>query len=500
MGRSFGSLLPLTIVAQAAGLIASIVLARQLGATRDTDAFFLALLVPSITSAVIAAGLRQGGVPGLTEELNAGGNAQFERSTSALLTAVVIVSLILGAITAAIAIGVMNVSLTDWPTIYSQRACWYTAILSPYTAGAAAIGTLCAALAVKGSFRAAVAVLSIEPIVRTIFMLAAPSWGGYGLVGGNLAGQVISILFLWIVLARMGVRLRPASPRDHRFVRNVAIVSAPLMISQSVLQVNPFVDRGIAASLGSGSVTAFELAAKLSVAPWGLVGGALVSPAIATWAARKAKGGWQPVKESYLQTMQALIVIMFGLVALMAPLSGPIVDLLYGHGAFSGEARSSTITVLSVLLFSIPTLAMISVSAAFFVVSKKTVFPMLIGIGNVIVNTSLTILFAHLIGIGGIALGTVVTYLLDLGVYTFAISRIWRPMNLRSIWPTLLMATLSGLAAASLSLLLQASILSDSSPLLTLAVAGCGASLAYGSIILTTGDRMNILKSALRRA
>ena len=294
--RTMIRLAPWSLGVQAASLVSSIALARVLGASVATDAYFLGLSIPLLVYGVLLTAVRSGAIPPLTELVDSG-NA-FSRASSQIVSAIAAASTVCSLALTAAAVLVL-------PTLIggSEHFAFLTRVtileLAPLGVIGSLTGVLGAVLAVRGIFAPQVAVMAIEPLVKTVLTLTLGHHiGAQALILGNLIGSSAAAVVLWKLVRRGGVQIRFGRPIDTPIVRTALAVSAPLLVSATVLQVNPVVDRTMAASVGRGSVTALELGMRLFLVPAALILSTLVSPLTATWAARFLQTGWSAIQES----------------------------------------------------------------------------------------------------------------------------------------------------------------------------------------------------------
>src|SRR5207245_1499419 len=92
--------------------------------------------------------------------------------------------------------------------------------------------------------------------------------------------------------------------------RHLIRLGGPLILAQSVLQVNPLIDRATAAGLSRGSVTVLELGLRLFAAPTLLLNGLLIAPLTATWSARRAEGGQRALEASFGRALSLLVLVL----------------------------------------------------------------------------------------------------------------------------------------------------------------------------------------------
>ena len=489
LSRVFAGLLPINILVQAVSFAAWIALAHVLGAGTKTDAYVLGLSVPTLVFGVLLAAIRVGAVPGLTEKA-AEGQAQETRAANELVAATLAVSAGLSLIVTALAFAVAPLVLRDDPTLLSNARLTMVE-LSPLAVFGATTGALGAILAVRKSFAPAVAVMIFDPLLRTCFTLAfGRSIGIQALIVANLVGSGTAVAVLWAMVRRSGLPLKLVSPGRTPFVRSVVAVSAPLIISSSVLEINPVVDRAMAGYLGAGSVTALELGVRL--VPAGLFVALVAAPLVATWAARKVERGWPAIQESMGQALLSTATIVLPLVAIGIILRDQLVTLAFQGGAYSQQDADETSAVFGMALLGLPCIVVTLLFSTLFIVQKETMVPMKLGFLNVVVNLGLNFAFRPLFGVAGIAFSTSLTYAIINVIQVIATRRRWGHF-LPSSWMRPFVAVFGAVAVASVvAALLLEYLPSGASRLEALGVAAVvsGAGLLAYAAALLTGRRL----------
>jgi putative peptidoglycan lipid II flippase len=406
LARVFAGLLPLNIAVQAVSFAAWVAFAHVLGAGTKTDAYLLGLSVPVLVYGLLLTAIRVGAIPGLTEKI-AEGDVAGHRAANDLYAAVVAVSAVLGVVASGLAVaGAPFVLRSDSDLLWTTRLTILE--LTPLAVLGAMTGVLSAILAVRRRFAPAVAVMVFDPIFRLCFVLAwGPSIGVQAVILGNLLGAGAAVAFLWWIVRRTGIPLKLVRPARTAFVLSVVRVSAPLVISASVLLVNPIVDRTMAGGLKAGSVTGLELGLRL--VPTGVIVTLLISPLVATWSARKASGGFPAVRKSLGHALSVTAIVIPPLAVLGIILRHELVTVAYNGGAFSAEAASATSAVCGMSMIGMPAMILSVIFSTLFIVQRETLVPMKIGFANVVLNVGLNFAFRPLFGVAGIALSTSLT-------------------------------------------------------------------------------------------
>lgn len=455
LGRVIGRLAPVSAAVQALSLLSSVVLAHVLGASAETDAYFIGLSAPVLVYAVVLAGVRLGAVPALTEVASASGRTELARVGGQLVSAVVAAAALLSIVVTAAAYTLVPLLLASDPELIDTSRT--TALeLAPLGVFGALTGVLGAILAVRGVFAPALAAMAFEPLLKTALTLAlGETIGIHALIAGNLLGSASAATLLWMVVRRCGIPLRPRRPRNTVFLRNCAALSLPLLVSQAVLQMNPVVDRVMASGLGAGSVTAFELGVRLFLVPTGVLGAVLVGPIAATWASRKSEGGWEALRASVQRAVASVVAVAVPPIGVIFVLRGDLAAAIFAGGAFPANAVRDTAAVFGMLALGLPAQVLVVAYATLFVVQKDAVFPMLMGLANVILNVGLNYALRPFLGVAGIALSTTITLSFLGAVMVVEAERRWSPLSFGHLRPALLSgaASLTVLSAASVGLL-----------------------------------------------
>ncbi len=442
-------LAPASLLVQALSFASSIALATQLGATVETDAYYLALSVPVVAYSVLVSAVRLGVIPPLSRVDANDSPAGFLRSCEDVIG---------GTLFAAVAISIMAtaVMLVVLPAAaggsaqLSSLTRLYIIELAPYAVTGAMLGVQGAILAVRGRFVIATVVLTFEPVLKSVLViLVGRQIGAQSLVIGNLAGNFAAMLVLAVMLRRSGVAVRARKVlqvtrlRASPIVRDVMTLSTPLFVSQALLQLNPLVDRATAASLGAGDVTVFELGVRLFNVPTALLTGVILAPLAATWSQRFERDGWDAVVRSFSRIVAAMVLTLPPLIVLGYVMRQQLVGVVYLSHRYTAADVTQTANVLGMLLLGLIPQILIVPLSTLFIIRRNTVFPMLVGIANVVLNAVLDVALRGPFGLPGIALSTAVTLTSLCGVFYRQAYRKWGSLGLRIVLRPLLVSTAS---------------------------------------------------------
>jgi putative peptidoglycan lipid II flippase len=447
--RAVATLAPVNMVVQVLSFGSSIALATQLGAGTGTDAYYLALSVAAIANGILLVAVQSGAIPVLTPYAKT--DAGFARGCNELVSATLVGGTLISLIVTAVMMVILPLAAGGSARLQLLTREFMLELL-PFAVTGAVQGALGAILAVRGRFVVTSFVLVFEPILKSILVLLFHrQLGAQALVIGNVAGNLLAIIVLWGILRSDGVPLHLVSFRSSPIIGGLVRLSAPLVVSTSVLQVNPLIDRATAASLGAGDVTVLSLGIRFYTAPTALLTTSLLLPLTATWSARLAAHGWDAVVRSFLRAVLLVVLVLPPIVVVGFVLRHEIVDIAYRSQAYTPDAVSNTADVLGMLLLGLIPQVLIIPLSTLFVIRRDGVFPMKVGIANVVLNAVLDIVLRDPFGVAGIALGTTLTHTILCAAYLREAERRWGSLHLRSLVRPLTVSLASALVLCVLA-------------------------------------------------
>ena len=186
----------------------------------------------------------------------------------------------------------------------------------------------------------------------------------------------VSYMAQWVMLYTRGRKYGSITFKYGLRDDSIKILIAqatPILISQATVEINQVVDRALLSSIGEGALTAvsystvlFQFASQLMQAPLQTVMFTELSEA-------GAKNDDKEISNILSSSYKLLIVLCVPVMMLIYFCGYDIVDIVYGHGRFSNDA-----------------------------VLQDTVRPMILGMVEVAINITLSILFVKPFGIKGV--------------------------------------------------------------------------------------------------
>ncbi len=439
--KSIGAVSFLTLVSRVLAVVRDSLAFAIFRAGVLYSAFNTAIILPNLFRRLLAEGsMTAAFVPTLQEELHANGRA----GTFSLLSKVASWLLVVTSGLVLVAVAVLSHSRM----ISGQDPKWYlaadlAAILFPYLALVSLAAAFSATLNVFEHFVEP----ALSPIWLNLAMIATLAGAGlhfsstkigeiHWLCAGVLAGGVLQMGVPAGVLIAMGWRPRfdlALSPR----VREIAFLMTPGIFGTAIYQINFSVSRLLAFSLDDSSATYLYNVNRLTEFPIGVFAVAVstvIYPLIAAHAARK---DFKSMAGDFQKGIRLILIITMPAAAGLAILSGPIVSLIYKHGAATDADVGQMATMLAVMVIGLPFFAVVNLTVRAFYAIKDTRTPVRVAMVDFVINITVTLILIRWYGVVGIVLASTTSIIAQTLLLGWALVRRLPDMHLAPLVPSL---------------------------------------------------------------
>ncbi|MEI7579219.1 MAG: murein biosynthesis integral membrane protein MurJ [bacterium] len=344
------------------GMLLQTLTARQFGAGKETDIFYLASVIPETITNIILIGAISGSIiPIFVKVKEQQGDKLFTRSFSTTFNISVGVFILLSILTGIFAgrLVPLAVSMTDSGTSkisaaeMQQVVLMMRVLLIPqiFLAISAFVST---SLNIYHRF----IIPQLAPIFfnlgRTIgIMILVPLMHGsiWGLVWGTFLGSFLHLVIQLPLMKHLGISLKYGfiDWKDRHF-KDVFKLGLPRIISLSAEQFAVVVDSVIAFGLTTGSLTAYQFAIRLISFPLTVFGTSFALASFPSLSKLYAKGAKVEFEKLISKLINQVLFLSLPVAVILLVLRIPIVRLVYGifGGSFNWE---DTKQVAWVLLF-----------------------------------------------------------------------------------------------------------------------------------------------------
>jgi len=252
---------------------------------------------------------------------------------------------------------------------------------------------------------------------------AAVLFATWGVVLGALLQVAIQIPGLF----KVKMRYTFAFDWRHPGVIQIGRQMIPRIINAAMLSLSTFVDRGLILQLVvvvgvvhiNGLVTQYYQSLQLMLLPLGVFGMAVSTAAFPTLAENVAKGRFDRVRSTILETLRSIIFMSLPSSIGLIVLGLPIIQVLLEHGRFGLADAQSTAFPLAFFAFGLTGLASVEILTRSFYALRDSTTPVVISVGQFVFKIALSLLLLNIAvlgaqwGMGALAFSTSLAGLIE---------------------------------------------------------------------------------------
>ncbi|SIS68162.1 murein biosynthesis integral membrane protein MurJ [Phaeovulum vinaykumarii] len=400
-----------TLASRVLGFARDIMMAAFLGAGPVAEAFLIAFSLPNMFRRFFAEGaFNMAFVPMFSKKYEAGEDPEgFARDAFwGMATLLSLFTLLAMAampwLVLAMASGFAGDARFDMAVAFGK-------IAFPYILFISLAALISGVLNATGRFAATAAAPVLLNILFVAAMLGADALGwpmGPTLAWTVPVAGVAQLALVWAALARTGLSLRFRRPRLTPELRRLAVIAAPAVLAGGVVQINLIVGRQVA-SFTEGAVAWLSYADRLYQLPLGVVGiaiGVVLLPDLSRkLRAADHAGGRASFNRG---TEFALMLTLPSAVALIV-MAQPLVQVLFGRGAFGASDIDATAAALAVYGAGLPAFVLHKVLQPLYYAREDTRRPFHFAVVAMGVNALLAVGLMPVIGFLSAAIATTVS-------------------------------------------------------------------------------------------
>jgi putative peptidoglycan lipid II flippase len=382
---------------------------------QSTDAYFAAFIIPDFFFYAVAAGaLGVAFMPVLADRLHKGDRKGMWELTTSLLNLLSIVMLVVAVIIFAFAEPLSHLvgpGLTPEQrhnTVVIMRLI----ALNPFLF--AVSGVLTSAQQTMGRFF----FFALSPlfynicIIASVYLFANTSIGIIGLGIGALVGGILQLLIVSLGLIGTKFTWRPKIMWRSEDFKTILRQLPTRSLDQGVDQVLVGVETRIASKLASGSITYYNNAYILHMAPILLIGTAISTAAFPQMNARLSQGRPDLFRKEFVKALRTIIWITIPVVIICYVSRGYLARLIFK------TASNEIAVVFGFLTVAILFRAMYAIISRWFYSQKDSKTPLFVSIFTIALNVTLAMLLARetAYGIAGLAIAQSITALVEVSI------------------------------------------------------------------------------------
>jgi putative peptidoglycan lipid II flippase len=488
-----------TVLLRLLGFLREIVLAANFGAGPVSDAFVIAMTAPGIVLAVISTTVTAIYIPQYTGIDSEAGR---ERFTNGVLTLLFFAGLIFAAAFTVYPQALVYVFASSLEPEAFELAVIFLRIMVWSAVPLLLMGIFRAYLQVKSMFFTAMISEALVNLFAVISIMAGKATGGLVLLGiGAAVGNAASMAVLLLFCRRNGMRFRPRFNLRDEHIASMFRLMLPLALSAAVLEINQIIDKNLASSLVSGTVSSLNYAVKINNVVAALIGTAVTTALFPKMSELAAGDDIGALKKHLVTCVTSLLPLLLPLTVGVVIMARPIIRILLERGAFNPEDTARTAQCLQMYAVGMLAGNLAPLVTRAFYAMRHAKIPAIISAVAVAVGIALNLLMIGPLQHRGLALATSISNTLCLALLLVALRKKVGPLGLRPQMGEFckIAASAAIMGAAAWYATHRAPVLSGTYTqclVWTVAIAG-GAVVLYGALLLLL--RVKAVRNILRK-
>lgn len=387
------------------GFVREMVMANFFGASYITDAYVMAIAVPSIIFGGLLSAVSVAFIPIYSNTIEQEGDDAANSFTSGVLNVLAAAALIAGILGLIFSDQVVYVFASGFEGETATLTSYFLRVTFFYLIFSATADILEAFLRYKGVFIPQVAFGFIQNIILIGVIVFSAYTSYYYLVFGYLLVYFIRLCIMTSIAKKRDFRYYPNVQID-KTVKHIISLSLPVFIGNSANQISSFVDKTLASGLPEGSVSALNYGNLLVAMISGLTISIMTTIIYPKLAQANATNDSKRLT-NIVETGISLIVIVAAPCTLGAMIySNQVVQIVYERGAFDPLATSMTGTAFLYYVIGLTFYSMVILFNQVYYSKHNMKSPVIFGIISVIIDIIMNLILVKPMAHGGLALST----------------------------------------------------------------------------------------------
>ena len=406
IGKTLTGIVFFTIIGKILGFFRELILSYYFGATGITDAYLISQTIPGTIFQFVGTGLTTCFIPIYFKILKKSSKQEVDKFTNKIISLIFLFSTVVIMLVWFNTPLIIKLFASGFQGETLEYAIWFTRI--------GIIGLYFSTLIyVYNSYLQANEIFvptAFSAIPNSIFIIFSIIVGAkyniYFLSIGSTLAVLIQLLFLIYPIRKLKFKLKPNFIFKDIYIKEFFLLMVPVIIGVSVNEINILIDRTIASLLVVGGISALTYANSLIM----FVQGGLIQP-ISTICYPKitqaiSKGNKDEAKIFIKETITLALTVLIPLTVGFIVFGVPIIQLLFGRGAFDENAVIITSNAVKFYAVGLCFVGLRELLSRYYYAYSNTKTPMINAAIGVVINIVMNILFSKIFGIGGLAFST----------------------------------------------------------------------------------------------
>ncbi|SHE81616.1 murein biosynthesis integral membrane protein MurJ [Caloramator proteoclasticus] len=406
----------ITIFSKVLGFAREVSLSYFFGANNVTDAYLISLTIPGVLFAFIGTAISTGFIPMFSDLKAKEGEEKTIKFTNNIVNILIVLCTILVVITVLFTTPIVKLFATGFSGETLRLAVKFTriSILGIYFSGLVYIFS--AYLQIKNNFIIPALIGFPMNIIIIFSMFVASKTHNIYLSIGSVVAFLAQLLFILPFVFKKGYKFSFIFNVKDKYIKNLLAIALPAILGVSVNQLNVLVDRTIASKVAEGGISALNYANKLNGFVMGLFVTSISTVIFPLISKMVAENNYEGLKKSLSESISAINFLVIPSTVGAMVFSTPIVEMLFGRGAFDKRAVQMTSSALFFYSIGMIGYGLREVLSKAFYSMKDTKTPTINAVIALIMNIILNITLSKFMGIAGLALATSISAIVCTGL------------------------------------------------------------------------------------
>lgn len=486
MGQTTLMLMFITIISKIFGFLREAVMASYIGASDLKSIYTTANTLPVVIANFVAVGIISGFIPIYNKAKNEEGEEAAEEFTSNVFNILMVFALVAVIIGMIFARPFSKLLSPDLDGAYLDLATNYTRIMMFAVFAYLYSAVFRGYLNLKGNFfDPAITGIIMNIVIIAFTILTGITDNPYYLIIGALLGNTLQYILFPKATRKLGYKHRRVLDFKNKYVRNLILISIPIIISSAAGEISIIVDNSMASAFfGKAAISKLFYSKTMLTMITGVITISVTTALFPKIAELGQLGKIEQMKErissSVVSTMLLIIPASIG----MAVLSEPIIGVVFERNAFT---RNDTIIVAALLTAYAPNNIFQSivdvVDRGFYAVGDSKT-PVIVVLIQQFLNVIFNLIMIKFFGIEGLAYATVLSTAVGTVLMLFQFRKKFGSFNFKSSLISLVKISLATVVMALVAYFTNKALAGVAPRIVALFVAIILAMLVYGFLIL----------------
>lgn len=399
-------LMLITIVSQIFGFARDITLSYFYGISGISDAYLISITITMVIFSLIGAGITTGYIPMYNKIEETTGTMVANRFTSNLINIVLLLCTLIIVLGIIFTKNIVMIFATGFEgdTLELSVKLTQIGLFGIYFTALIFIFNGFLQMKQKFALPALMAIPMNLIIIFSIYLSTIVS--EFFLAIGSVLAPLFACIILVFFINKLSYKHKIILDIKDKHIKRFAYLALPIIIGVSVNQINVLVDKTLASQIVVGGVSALHYANKLNLFVQGLFVFSIVTTMFPVISKLNFKNNTVEFKKTVSESISSVSILIVPVMIGSMVFAEPVVELLFGRGAFDQRAVKLTSTALFFYSIGMLGFGLREVLSRTFYSLQDTKTPMVNAAIAVVINIILNIILSRYLGIGGLALAT----------------------------------------------------------------------------------------------